>query len=152
MVDGTQFLWLAAIGLVAGWVGGLMGVGGSLVMIPGLTLLLGSERQHLYQAAAMIVNVAVVGPAALKHLRAGVTLPAILTWTMPAATLAAVIGVAASNLGVFEGRGQGYLQYLFGAFLVYAAAYNLARLRRRDTLPDIDNAAAARIPRWKLIG
>ena len=71
MVDGTQFLWLAVIGLVAGWVGGLMGVGGSLVMIPGLTLLLGSERQHLFQATAMIVNVAVVGPAALKPARRG---------------------------------------------------------------------------------
>ena len=35
---------------------------------------------------------------------------------------------------------------------MYAVAYNLVRLGRRDTLQDIDNAAAARLPRWKLIG
>ncbi len=152
MFETPHYYWLALIGLIAGWVGGLMGVGGSLVMIPGMTLLFGPRDQHLYQAAAMIVNVAVIGPAALKHLRAGATLSAILKWTIPAATLAALVGVLASNLRVFTGRGQGYLQFLFGGFLVYAVTYNLVRLRRRDTLPDIDNTAAEQIPRWKLVG
>lgn len=151
MNDPTQYAWLALIGLVAGWIGGLMGVGGSLVMIPGMTMLFGGGRQHLLQAAAMIVNVAVIGPAALRHLRAGATLPSILMWTVPAATLAALVGVAVSNARVFEGAGQGYLQVLFGLFLVYAVTYNLIRLRRRDKLPDIDAAAAARLPRWRLV-
>ena len=59
-----------ATGLIAGVLGGMLGVGGSVIMIPGLTLVLGYD-QHLYQASAMVANVAGAVPAALRHHRAG---------------------------------------------------------------------------------
>ena len=70
-----EFTWvdagaIAAIGLMAGTLGGLLGVGGSVIMIPALTAIFGPE-QHLYQAAAMAVNVGVAVPAAWRHHGAG---------------------------------------------------------------------------------
>ncbi len=38
-----------------GLFGGLLGLGGSTIMIPALVMVFG-ENQHLYQAAAMICN------------------------------------------------------------------------------------------------
>ncbi|MCH9003289.1 MAG: TSUP family transporter, partial [Planctomycetes bacterium] len=58
------------IGLFTGVVGGLLGVGGSIVMIPAMTEVIGPD-QHLYQAAAMIVNFFVVVPAVYQHRKAG---------------------------------------------------------------------------------
>ena len=75
MVDLPTSAVLAAVGLLAGVLGGLLGVGGSILMIPAMVFLFadryGPEGQHLYQAAAMIVNLFVVLPAVDRHRRAG---------------------------------------------------------------------------------
>ncbi len=98
-----------------------MGVGGSLIIIPALTILYG-PRQHLYQAAAMIVNFSVVAPAALWHLRTGTVLVRAVMAMAPAAVTGAVIGVALSEYDCFRGDGQAYLTILFAVLLVYCAA------------------------------
>lgn len=151
MFDATTCAFLAALGLVAGWVGGLMGVGGSVIMIPALALGMGPSRQHLYQAAALIVNVVVAIPSAHQHARAGATLGRVLRWTVPSAAAAAVVGVFVSDLPIFRGSGQGYLQILFGGFLLYVALYNGWRLRSGVFLPDVSDVDAARIAAWKLV-
>ena len=51
---------LAAIGLVAGVLAGLLGVGGGVVLVPALVLLLGFD-QHVAQGTSLVVIV----PAAL---------------------------------------------------------------------------------------
>ena len=55
-----EVIVLAGIGSVAGLFGGLLGIGGSAIMIPAMLLFFGGrhgmEAQHLYMAAAMIVN------------------------------------------------------------------------------------------------
>ncbi len=61
-----EVITLLILGLAAGTAGGLVGIGGSLVIIPVLTLLMGKD-QHLAQACAMIVNVFVAVPALLRH-------------------------------------------------------------------------------------
>ena len=43
------------IGVFAGAVGGLLGIGGSTVFIPAATLVFG-EDQQVYQASAMVLN------------------------------------------------------------------------------------------------
>jgi len=129
-------LIVAAIGLIAGVLGGMLGVGGSVIMIPGLTLAFGPD-QHLYQAAAMIANIAVAVPAALKHRQKGATDADVLKWMLPAAVGFVLVGVWLSNLAVFQGDGTKWLRRLFAAFLAYVVILNtwkffsgLARRRR----------------------
>ncbi len=140
----AMLLAVAAIGLLAGVLGGLLGVGGSIIIIPGLTMLLGYD-QHLYQAAAMIVNVAVSVPAAMRHHRAGAIVPRALTWMLPAAIVCVLLGVWLSNLSVFAGRSGGvWLGRLLAAFQVYVIYVNVQRLRfpRRDVY-DLEQARLA---------
>lgn len=123
-------LVVAVIGLVAGTLGGLLGVGGSLIMIPALTFVFGPE-QHLYQAGAMIANVAVSVPSALRHKKAGAIVPSIMRVMLPAAVVAVVLGVMLSNLPVFEGRQGGiWLGRMLAAFQIYVILLNVQRLMK----------------------
>lgn len=124
-------LWTAlgmmAIGSAAGLVGGLLGVGGSIVMIPALTELLGPQ-QHLYQAAAMMVNLFVVIPAVYQHARADAIRFEVVRWILPAAMVSVVIGVRVSEHAIFAGDGQRYLIVVFGLFLFYVTGYQVWKL------------------------
>lgn len=126
----SDILALLLIGLFAGLVGGLLGVGGSIVMIPAMTEVLG-PNQHLYQAAAMIVNLFVVLPAVVQHKRAGAIERATVLRLVPLAGLAVIGGVLFSELPIFHGDGERRLRGLFGLFLLFAAAVDLLRLIRR---------------------
>lgn len=123
---------IALIGLVAGTLGGLLGVGGSVITIPGLAILFGTgENQHLYQAAAMTANLAVALPAARRHRKAGALRPSVLRWMLPATLIFIVVGVFASNLPVFsDGDGGLWLGRILAVFMVYVIAVNLRKLFR----------------------
>ena len=69
-MDVAQFLVFATIGVFAGGVGGLLGIGGSTIFIPAATLLFGEDQQS-YQATAMILNAFVAITATIKHTRNG---------------------------------------------------------------------------------
>lgn len=131
-------IFLIVLGLIAGFCGGLLGIGGSLVMIPALVLRFGPERQHLYQATAMIVNFFVVAPAVWRHARAGALVPTYLNWMIPTALIGAVGGVTVSEFDMFRGAGQGWLQVGFTAFLVYVLVANLRRLQAKKQGTDAD--------------
>lgn len=126
-------LVIAALGLAAGLLGGLLGIGGSIIMIPGLVILFGHGRfdglnQHAYQAAAMIANVAVALPAFQRHYKAGAVSGAVLRWMMPAALVTVLAGVWMSNLPVFAGANGGvWLARLLALFLVYVVILNLRK-------------------------
>ncbi len=119
------------IGLLTGLVGGMLGVGGSIVMIPAMTELLGPD-QHLYQAAAMIVNFFVVVPAVYQHRRAKAIHMATISRILPLAAVSVVLGVGISELPIFAGTGEVYLRGLFGLFLLLIAVTDLYRLCRRN--------------------
>ncbi|OWY66899.1 hypothetical protein B7486_34170 [cyanobacterium TDX16] len=145
------YFWLVIIGLAGGASGGLLGIGGSVVMIPGMVLLLGPDKQHLYQAAAMIVNFFVVGPAVLRHTQARATLRPVTRWTIPSAIVGAVAGVYVSELSVFHGSGQGYLQIVFAVFLAYVVAYNLLRLRSGQRFPKMTEEDSAKLSKSLIV-
>ena len=131
MADPITLLAIALLGLIAGILGGLLGVGGSVIMLPGLVLLLGretGEEQHLYQAAAMIVNVAVAYPAARRHAQAGVIRRDVLKWMLPLAVVFVLIGVALSNLPVFRKDGALWLGRALALFLIYVVYTNARKL------------------------
>lgn len=141
----TFDLWVVAqlivLGLFAGTLGGLLGVGGSVIMIPGLTVILG-YHQHLYQATAMIANVAVAVPAALQHARAGATVKPVLRWMLPVALVFIVAGVWLSNIEVLQGAQGGlWLGRVLAVFLLYVAAVNVRRLLRSK--PGLEAGAMA---------
>ncbi len=127
-----SILAIAVIGLLAGILGGMLGVGGSVVMLPGLVMLLGQGvrwhlNQHVYQAAAMIANIAVSIPAARRHAKAGtITRPAV-RWILPSAAVFVMVGVALSNL--FTGiNGPAWLGAVLALLLIYVVIVNVRRL------------------------
>ena len=139
-----QIIVIACIGLTAGVLGGMLGIGGSIVMIPALAILFHSEdpeSQHLYQASAMAVNVAVSLPAALRHKKAGVIRRDFFVVLFPAAAVAIVLGVMVSN----QVSGQ-TLRRLFAIFLAYAAFTDLLSMLRKapDHAPELARVTPAR--------
>ena len=122
----ASLIELSVVGAVTGLVGGLLGIGGSLVMIPALTEFLG-PNQHLYQASAMIVNFFVVAPAVVQHRRAGALEPALIQRLLPLAGAGVLAGVLASESVLFTGTRETYLRLLFGLFLFAVVAAELFR-------------------------
>ena len=125
------------IGLVAGVLGGLLGIGGSLIIIPGMVIYLSHTAagyqgidQHLLQAAAMIVNVFVAAPSVIAHYRAGAIMRPIVVWLIPASIVGILSGVALSNSPAFARQNGAYLAMIFCGFLVYVIGYNLHRMRQ----------------------
>jgi len=128
------------IGMIAGTLGGLLGVGGSVIIIPGLAILFGTgKNQHLYQAAAMTANIAVAIPAALRHRKAGAMIPQVLRWMLPTSVICIVLGVIASNLPIFENDEGGiWLGRILAIFLVYVIYVNIRKLMRSDAQRQAD--------------
>ncbi|MCP3905656.1 MAG: sulfite exporter TauE/SafE family protein [Planctomycetes bacterium] len=127
-----EFISLLTLGLVAGIVGGLVGLGGSIIIIPVLTLLV-DRNQHVAQAAAMIVNVFIAVPALYRHLRAGAVRWEVAARMLPFGILLVLAGVEASNR-----VDAVILQRLFGIFLVYIVIFKLRQLyldRKRTERP-----------------
>ena len=133
--DPVIFALILLLGLLAGTLGGMLGVGGSVVMIPGLAILFSFSKsaepnQHLFQASAMIVNVVVSVPAMLRHRKAGALVGDALIWMLPAAMVFILIGVWGSNLPVFAGADGGrWLGRLLAVFLLYVIMVNILKLR-----------------------
>lgn len=120
---------LIVIGFAAGCLGGLLGIGGSIIMIPALVLVFGPD-QHLFQAAAMAVNVAVALPAAVRHNKAGAIRADLFRIVFPTALVAIVAGVFISNL--LEST---RLRTIFALFLTYVVIDSAVKLVRGKPEP-----------------
>lgn len=142
--DPIMYALILLLGLLAGVLGGMLGVGGSVVMIPGLAILFSFNKsaepnQHLFQASAMIVNVVVSVPAMLRHRKAGALVSDALVWMLPAALVFILVGVWVSNLPVFEGAAGGrWLGRLLAVFLVYVMIVNNLKLRNRTPIEKVN--------------
>ncbi len=122
-----QFILITAgIGFVSGMFGGLLGIGGSIIMIPLLTLVHGPNQQ-LYQASAMIVNIPVAASATLKHARKGVIDSGVVKKLLPMALIGIVAGVALSN-----SIPTLWLQIVFSVFLAYVGISELVRMLHKS--------------------
>ena len=150
-----EYVLVSLTGLVAGILGGLLGIGGSVVMIPALVWIFSSvvdrpETVHQYQAAAMIVNFLLAGPATLRHARAKAIYPGVWKYLAPAALAGIVIGVFVSRLHVFTGANERHMRMAFGVFLLYVAGYNVWRMRS-PKIEGVSREEADRMPAlWKI--
>lgn len=135
------------VGFGAGCIGGIAGIGGSMVMLPGLSLVFGTSppsSHHLYMAAAMAVNMAVAIPAARKHRRAGAVRDEVVRRILPPMAAAIVVGVLVSNL--IDGT---YLRLGLAGFIgVYCMGTFLALAMRR---PD-HSGERERVTRGNVLG
>lgn len=109
-------------------------------MIPGMALLLSGRagaNQHLFQAAAMVINIAVAFPAWRRHRRAGGVPGDLVRWLLPTMVVFMVVGVALSNT-----LDSTVLRKAFAGFLLLVAASTFWKLARRT--PD-HHAEATRV-------
>lgn len=124
------------IGLLAGVVGGLAGIGGSIVMLPALGVVFGysgkdAPEQHLYAASAMCVNVVVALVSSRKHKDHGALDTRVRNRLIPGMLIGIVGGVWLSNQ--LDGRPlkQGMAAFLF-AFVAWTLFQTIRGLPERE--------------------
>jgi len=112
-----------ALGLAAGVLAGLFGVGGGILFVPALTIVLGVE-QHSAQGTSLLAIIPTVVVGTWRQQRYGN-----VRWR-PAITLglAGVAGVVAGGL-LAESLSGGVLKRLFGLLLLLTAAQLVWRTR-----------------------
>ena len=131
-----DYILFLMIGVIAGTMGGLLGVGGSIIIIPALVLLMSfnntytGSSQHLIQAAGMICNFFISLPAAYSHWRSGAVQKEIVMGLIPSSLFGVLMGVSLSNITYFAGENGKYLSLMLGVFLFYIAFYNIWQLIR----------------------
>lgn len=119
------------IGVVMGLFGGLLGIGGSVVMIPAMVIFF-KGSQHLYQASAMICNFFVAISAVVVHRKEKVLVVDVIRWLVPAGIIGILAGVWLSNIDFFAGANSRNLTRAFGLFLVYLIAYSVFQFGKHD--------------------
>ncbi|MEM0982540.1 MAG: sulfite exporter TauE/SafE family protein [Planctomycetota bacterium] len=131
MTEPITLLVVVVIGLAAGVVGGLAGIGGSIVMLPALGLLIGYDpanegrEHHLYMAAAMIVNAVVSGASLRRHLKAKAVRVDLWRWLLPGMGLGILGGVELSTR-----LGGNSAKLWLAVFLIAYCVYNALTAKR----------------------
>ena len=135
-----QAVMISGIGLIAGVIGGLTGLGGSIIMLPGLAILIGFNdeshaEQHTYQAAAMAVNFLVAVPAIWRHTHAGTVRKKLLIRLLPPAVLFIIVGVLASD----QIAGDSLVKILAGVIVVMVLVGELGRMLNKAQKNPLDD-------------
>jgi uncharacterized membrane protein YfcA len=105
-----------AIGLAAGVLAGLFGVGGGILFVPALTIVLGLEQHHAQGTSLLAILPTVVVGAWRQHQYGNVRWKASFVLG-----LAGIAGVVAGGF-LAESLSGGVLRRLFGTLLVLTAA------------------------------
>lgn len=131
---------LLLLGLCAGSLGGLIGIGGGVITIPVLSILFGKDI-HLAQAASMNVVVFVAVPAAIRHFKQGELPRGLLKYIIPFGVIGIIVGVFSSNHIPDD-----EMMLIFGLFLLYVIVVNILKLlgRKRETTHDEARISVAR--------
>ena len=112
------------IGLLAGALGGLFGVGGGIIFVPALVLLFGLGQVEAEATSLLAIIPVVLAGTWRQHLYGNVR------WR--AALIIGVVAVAGVELGVLTAKAlpEETLQRLFGLLLLTVAAQLIWRARR----------------------
>lgn len=123
--DGAGLGLIALVGLVAGALSGLLGVGGGIVMVPAIAFLLARD-QHVAQGVSLAVIIPVSISGAWIHFRKGNVIPPLALWL----SVGAVIGATVVGHLVQRVNSES-LRILFGIFLIAMGVSMVARKSRR---------------------
>lgn len=123
-VKGETAGWkYGAIGLVAGFVSGLLGVGGGIVMVPAFTALLGMPLKRALGTSLLIIAVIVV-PGTLVHWSLGH-----IDWAIFLVLTIGVVPGARLGARLAIGAREAVLRVAVGSFLlVVALAYGVSQV------------------------
>lgn len=145
-----QYPTMMLAGAVAGVLGGLLGVGGAVIMIPAMVWILHwPNAMHQYQAAAMIVVPLLVLPSIPVHRRNRAIWSDLLAWMVPPALLGTAGGVLLSYRPMLSGDNTIYMNYLMGAFFAYVAGQNILKLLDGQKHEGLDHQAVLAFPWWR---
>ena len=146
-----EFLFLIVLGLVAGTLGGLLGIGGSVIMIPALLFFMPDTSVYLAQATAMTVNPAVAIGAAIKHHKHLNVSWQVALLVLPLSVVS--IGVAAWFSNAVPGA---WLEFAFGLFLIWVLWDQIQTLYSSNGINDEctlnGNVYTTTIPRASVTG
>lgn len=114
-----------ALGFISGILGGMFGIGGGWIVIPGMVLLLGAE-QHTAQGVSLSVIMIIAAAGSMAHWRQGTIRMSLVAGIVPAAVVFALLG----------GWGAGFvsapvLTRIFGAVLLLIGAEMLFGLSEK---------------------
>lgn len=144
----TELLLRMLLGLIAGCVGGLAGLGGSIIMLPALAMFWGYQDQqrktehHIYMAAAMCVNVVVALSSSLLHAKKKAARADLLKVLIPTMVAGMMCGVGLSRFSAGKWSLWG-----FAGFIWVYCLYNLiTTIKRVPDHPDESPTPAA----WKI--
>ena len=113
-MDYTTIIALVIIGLAAGFVGGLMGVGGGIIIVPALVLFLSFNQQQAQATSLAVLLLPVQILAVMNYYKAGLI----------NVKFAAVI-VVASIVGMYYGSSVALqlpadtMKKIFGGFIIF---------------------------------
>lgn len=148
-MDPLEFSLRMLVGFVAGCVGGLAGLGGSIIMIPALAMFWGYEDEeaknehHVYMAAAMCVNVIVALSSTFLHTKKKAARKDLLMVLIPAMVAGMLIGVTVSS-----GNKGAWALYAFAGFIWLYCLYNV--ITTIVKLPDYPDDTPT--PAWWKVG
>ncbi|KPK84380.1 MAG: hypothetical protein AMJ81_05785 [Phycisphaerae bacterium SM23_33] len=151
-----DYVLLGLTGAAAGVLGGLLGVGGSSVMLPAMVLILGArnaagkEQIQQYMAAAMIVNFLLILPSVLAHVRQKAVWPKVWAWLSAAAIVGIIAGVQLSYRFRSDAAKQ-HLRWSVGVFFLYVVGHNLYRLFGTRRAEGVSKEQAQAQPAWRKI-
>ncbi len=115
-----------AVGLATGVLSGLLGIGGGILMVPGMVLLLGLT-QHVAEGTSLTVIIPTALAGSITHFRMG-------NIRFESAAFLAVGGVLGAALGALAGllASEPALRLLFAGYLIFTGLWMIGADRNRD--------------------
>ena len=108
------------IGLVAGLLGGMLGIGGGIILVPGMVLLL-SVDQHTAQGVSLAVITLTALVGAITHYRQKNVRLGVVLWIAPAAALFGFLGSMVADV-----IDASLLRRIFGSTTIAMGIFMLA--------------------------
>lgn len=116
-------------GLIGGFAGGLLGVGGGAIYVPAMVIFL-DEQQHFAQGASLAAIIATGIVGGITHLRRGNVDLAVASRVAPPAVLAAFGAAFLADALAAE-----VLQRIFAAIILYVAFSTIVGTLRQERVP-----------------
>ncbi len=130
----TQAAILLLVGVFAGSLGSLLGIGGGMIIIPILSVLMGFPMRYAI-GASVIAVIATSSGSTIAYLKDDLLNLRVAMFLEIATTVGAITGAILT--GAIDGK---WLEVLFGIFLVYST-YNMIQKLRGKVKKDADKVS-----------